>query len=180
MPAQLSSAGFLVALLTALFSPPASPTGPPCRLTARSQSSIRTDCWSLFPEDIPQSTEPPLCLHQKRCSGVHWSKGERGGRVFFRDRCCIVQQLRASRSELSRVWCGGAEGLRPARTASRPPAGTSWPSVWGTTQCLFPSEGSAAASGLLSLPVTRPRRSAALLTATCHGQMQKRVSKRRC
>lgn len=81
MPAQFTRADSWRFVLTSLSSLPASPTGPPCRLTAPSQSSTRTDCWSLSPGDIPQSTEPLLCLHRRLCSGVRWSEEEEQGRV---------------------------------------------------------------------------------------------------
>lgn len=83
MPAQFTKANSLSVLLTSLSSPPVSPTGPLCHLIARSRSSIRTDCWSPSPGDIPQSTEPPLCLHQTLCSGVHWSEEKARGECFL-------------------------------------------------------------------------------------------------
>lgn len=56
--------------------------------------------------------------------------------------------------------------VTPAHRASRPPAGTSWPIVWGTTRCPSPSVGSAALSDSLWSPWTPPLTSATQLTAT--------------
>lgn len=75
------------------------------------------------------------------------------------------ETLRGGRRAGRKDAVGGA--APPARKASRPPAGTTWPSASGTTWCPSPFEDWEAPSSSLWSPWTRPPTSSARQTAAC-------------